>query len=243
MNETTQNSPTSNKSYMFSRKASKKLDYILLKLMVPLRHCLLALASGTHRTCIGLDEKDLEPIELWMDGLVDDGGVSKCFMDTPKRGPSWDLKKLAPKAAKTRPTDWVIQRPEGYYCKLCRDALGSAKGVWVTTPCTNKEMNKAIVKHHKGVQHQAYLNERTGSKSQVRHLEDLNTQEMISITKRMRDVYYMVKKNRPLSDFSDLVHLGTLNGSFADCSGLSFPSERLPRFRLTHTSPRCPARG
>jgi hypothetical protein len=64
-----------------------------------------------------LDEKDLEPIELWMDGLVDDGGVSKCYMDTPKRGPSWDLKKLAPKAAKTRPTDWVIQRPEGYYCK------------------------------------------------------------------------------------------------------------------------------
>jgi hypothetical protein len=171
-----------------------------------------------------LEERDLDPIECWMDDLVDDGHVSKCYLDTPKRGPSWDLKKLAPAAAKTRPTDWIIQRPEGYYCKLCRDALGSAQGVWITTPCTNKEMNKAIVKHHKGVQHQAYLNETTGSKSQVRHLEDLNTQEMISITKRMRDVYYLVKKNRPLSDFADLVHLGTLNGSFADCSGLSFPS-------------------
>jgi hypothetical protein len=49
MNETTQNLPTSNKSNMFSRRASKKLVYILLKLMVPLRHRLLALASGAHR--------------------------------------------------------------------------------------------------------------------------------------------------------------------------------------------------
>jgi hypothetical protein len=171
--------------------------------------------------CIGVDANELGTIDEWMDGLADDGGVARPYLNTPKQGPPWNLKRLAPNTARTRPADWVIKRHEGYYCKVCRDSLGPAKEVWVTNPCTNKDMNKAISKHHKGDQHQAHLNERTGSKSQVRHLEDLNTQEMIAITKRMRDDYLLVKKNRPLSDFSDLVHLGALNGSFVYCSGLS----------------------
>jgi hypothetical protein len=127
--------------------------------------------------------------------------------------PVWDLTKLTKDNAAAKL--WVIAKPSGYFCAICLAAKQKSKtGAWTTKAIRNKNMNEAITKHKKHKSHEAAVCATSVAKSIPKHVEDLNARELVAVTKRMRDIFHIVKKDHALSDLPSLLELESANGAY-----------------------------
>ena len=108
---------------------------------------------------------------------------------------AWDLPALN-KTVHRDALDWIEERSDGYYCKICSKAgmVRKGKKAWTKNPCTNKDAVKAIAKHKMNQDHVALINASQASQTSIPDAKvKLNPQDMLFVQKRMRTLYMLAK--------------------------------------------------
>lgn len=97
---------------------------------------------------------------------------------------------------------WVFLSEDGkMFCRFCID---TKKANVFTTGC-GEFMKDYLKKHNTSVDHKQALQERVMRKTMQTSIVKAHSKDKATILSAMRTAYYLGKKNRPCSDFEELL--------------------------------------